>query len=566
MGIDLKAKPFFLQDKDCQWVEKTLAGMTVSQKVSQLFCVLIKDEPVASMMQKMEALDFWPGSFMTSPLSSKDVASNFRKLEERARIPLLFACNLERGGDGICSEGTLFGTQMQVAATNDTQWGYELGRVCGEEGLALGSNWNFGPVLDIDTNFHNPITNTRTFGSDPEKVLSFSRAFSKGLMDAGMAVCLKHWPGDGRDERDQHMVATINDCSVEQWDATYGKIYKTLIEDGAQSIMAAHIMVPEYSRELCPLIKDEAILPGSLSYELTYTLLRKRLGFNGLVVTDATTMAGFMQAMPRKEALIKAIASGCDMLLFTVDLQEDFQSVLDGVKNGMVSRERLDDAVTHILALKAHLKVHEKPLPAKKFSLDPLHLEEHEKQARKCADQAITLVKDTQFLLPLSPCKHKRVLLHVLGDKGGYHDPITNTSVHFRHLLEKEGFVVTVFDARDASLLPIGNSVESMTARFDLVIYYASVKTSGSDTVSRITWAAPGGCSTPRYINEIPTMLVSVDSPYMLLDVPRIKTCINGYTPNIYVIEAIVEKLMGRSPFVGVSPVDPFCGLFDARL
>ncbi len=133
-------------------------------------------------------------------------------------------------------------------------------------------------------------------------------------------------------------------------------------------------------------------------------------------------------------------------------------------------------------------------------------------------------------------------------------------------LLEREGFEVTVYDASRKDLLPIGNSIESMTKRFDLILYYCSVKTSGSDNVSRISWTAPGGCNTPRYIYEIPTLFISVDNPYMLQDVPKVRTYINGYTPSRYVIDAIVEKIMGRSRFTGKNPVDPFCGLFHTRL
>ncbi len=568
MSIDFRGNPFYLEEEDIDWVKTTLAGMTLEEKIGHLFCILIKGKPVEEILEQMNVLGLKPGSYMTDVFPAQQVKDNFKKLQAASDIPLLFASNLERGADGICTEGTLFGTQMQAAAGNDVRWAYELGRVCASEAAALGANWNFGPILDIDTDFHNPITNTRVFGSDPEKVLELSKAFVKGHQDCGMAACLKHWPGDGRDERDQHMVTSINDCSMEEWDATYGRIYRELIEDGAETVMSAHIMLPAYSRKLCPQVKEEDILPASLAYELTHTLLREKLGFNGLVVTDATTMTGFMQAMARKDALPLAVVSGCDIILFTLDMEEDFGFIREAVKDKRISPERLDEAVQRILALKAHLKLHKKMkegtlLPGEE-AMEVFRDDTNRRLARELADRSVTLVKDTQNLLPVNPKEYKRVLLHVLGDKGGYHDPIKDTALYFKQELEKEGFEITVFDADRKDLLPIGSSIKSMTDRFDLIIYYCSVKTSGSDNVSRITWTGPGGCNTPRYINEIPTLFISVDNPYMLFDAPKIKTYINGYTPSSYVIDAIIEKITGRSQFKGVSPVDPFCGLWNA--
>lgn len=565
-------KPFSLSDSDCDWVGRTLSGMTLEQKVAHLFCILIKDKPVERMISEMRSLNFQPGSYMSDSFPAQKVKDNFCKLQAETEIPLLFACNLERGADGICTEGTFYGTQMQTAATADPHYAYELGRVCAQEAAACGANWNFGPVVDIDSNFHNPITNTRTFSSDRDTVIEFSKAFIKGQIEEGLAVCIKHWPGDGQDERDQHMLTSINGLSAADWDASYGKIYKELIDFGAQSVMAAHILQPSYSRLLNPSLKDNEIYPGSLSYELTTRLLKERLGFNGLVVTDATSMTGFMQVMSRRDALPASIMAGCDIILFSLDIKEDFDIVLKAVKDGRITMKRLDEAVSTILALKAHLGLHKKLTEQKTleignvssfFSDNPAKRKNVE-SAKDCADKAVTLVKDVKHLLPLDVKKHKRVLLHVLGDKGGYHDPVKGTHKFFVSLMEKEGFEITVYDPEKLDLRPIGNSVASFVERFDLIIYYCSVKTSGSDTVSRISWAPPGGCNTPRYFNDIPTLFISVDNPYMLFDVPRVPAYINGYTPTPYVIEAIVEKIMGRSAFKGKSPVDPFCGLFDA--
>jgi len=567
-GIDLAAKPFCLSPEDIAWVRTTHAGMTLEDKIGQLFCLVVReDEDEHSLDRVMETVR--PGGFMLRPRPGADVQRLHRHLQARSAIPLLLAANLEQGGSGIANDGTHFASPLGVAASADEEQAYRLGLVCGREGRAVGCNWAFAPVADIDYNWNNPITNVRTFGSDPIRVGRLVRAYLRGLHEQGLAASVKHWPGDGVDGRDQHLLTSVNTQSVEEWDRTFGAIYRDVIEQGAATIMAAHIMLPAYSRKFSPGIKDEDILPATLSADINRRLLREQLGFNGVIVSDATNMVGMTQSMPRRLAVPTAIAAGCDIFLFTVDLQEDLGSMRDGVREGIISEARLDEAVLRILALKASLGLHRRqpagdlvPPPS---ALAVLRCAEHERWARECASRAVTLVKDTQRLLPLRPERHRRILLHVLGDRGGYLDNGGGNAVRFAALLEQAGFAVTLFDCaspENASL----KSTAAMGAKYDVILYFASLKTASNQTVVRLNWGLRLAFDAPRYITEIPTLFVSIDNPYHLQDVPRVKTFINGYTSNTYVVEAIIDKLLGRSPFTGTSPVDPFCGYWDAKL
>ena len=186
--------------------------------------------------------------------------------------------------------------------------------------------------------------------------------------------------------------------------------------------------------------------PASLALDLNLGLLRDRLGFNGLIVTDATTMAGFTMLMPRERAVPAAIAAGNDMFLFNINLEEDIEFMRAGVKSGILSLQRLDDAVSRILALKASLALPKRrrdgTLVPPESSLSVLACAEHRSWAAECADKAVTLVKDTQNLLPLSPQKYKRVLLFVLGEVGGYRDrngggPAPSSSVVWKRKASK---------------------------------------------------------------------------------------------------------------------------------
>lgn len=576
-NLNLKATPFNLTDADIAWVKTSLANMTQREKVGQLFCLLVASENVEAFINKLNALDMKPGGFMSRPFPGAVALKINRELQNHAKLPLLLAANLERGGNGVAMDGTHFGSQLQVAATDDETHAYRLGLVCGREGRAVGCNWGFSPVVDIDYNFMNPITNTRTYGSDPARVLRMARAYMRGLQESGLAVSIKHWPGDGVDGRDQHLLTSVNSLSVEDWDKTFGMVYGELIRAGADTVMSAHIQQPAYSRKLRPGIADADIMPASLAPELNIDLLRGKLGFNGLVVTDATSMAGFTMPMPREKAVPYSIAAGNDIFLFVHDLEEDFNFMLDGVRTGIITPERLDEAVTRILALKASLHLHDKmaagTLIPNESELSVLACEEHTRWAKECADKSVTLVKNLENILPLSPQTHHRVLLYVLGDIGGYMNREGGgVGGAFANLLRAEGFEVDNFDYTPSKTATMGSHsyvptpVNTLKQKYDVVVYLASIETASNQTIVRINWGQPMGFDAPKFINDIPTVFISVNNPYHLQDVSRVKTFINGYSASHFVIQAVVAKLVGKSAFTGVNPVDPFCGMWDARL
>jgi beta-N-acetylhexosaminidase len=457
---------------------------------------------------------------------------------------------------------------MAISATNDFKYAKSLGEICGSEGEALGVNWSFAPIVDIDNNFRNPITNTRTFGSDVSKVLGCGVSYIEALQKHKLAACAKHFPGDGMDERDQHLVTTINDLSCEGWMNSYGKVYKACIDAGVKTIMAGHIMLPSYTKKYNPNVKDEDILPATLSKEIITDLLKGELGFNGLVITDSTTMAGLNMAMPREKLVPMTIASGCDMFLFTKNLEEDFSYMKNGVLSGLITEERLDDALTKILALKASLGLHKSDnLP----DMDKVNLlvgkEEHKKVAKEIADMSITLVKNKENLLPISPKRYKRVLFYSLESTAGSmgFSVAVGANNRFMEKLKENGFEVTLFVPKPGFEGTMASAKEIID-NYDLIIYSANLATKSNQTTVRIEWCKPMGANVPIYMNSVPTIFVSLENPYHLLDVPRIKTFINTYGSTDVILDALIDKLLGKSEFKGVSPVDPFCGKWDTKL
>ena len=564
--IAYKEKPFYLNDEDIEWVEQTLASMALEEKIAQMFCVtdMITDpEALKAFVRKYPV-----GSFMYRSGDAAEVQNAQRAMQEASKIPLLLACNLESGGNGIATTGTFFGRQLEAAAARDPKHAYRLGMVCAKEGGATGCNWSFAPIVDIDYNWRNPITNVRTWGSDPDTVIRLSEAYMDGVKDSGetMAVTIKHFPGDGVDERDQHLLSSVNSLSAEDWENTYGRVYQTLIDKGAQTVMVGHILQPEMTRKMCPGIRDEEIFPASTNKYLITDLLREKMGFNGLVATDATPMVGFSGFLTRREAVAKSIMAGADMIMFCKNIDEDFAGVKEDIENGTISIIRVNEAIRRQLALKASLGLHKfkegGTIVPGADALSVIGCAEHIAWAKECADEAITLVKDNQNLLPLSPNRTKRVRLTVLGEgQGGSFGDGGSITMPLKEALEKEGFEVALYDyaTMERGVIFTAGAAD-MKAKFDLSIVAANVATGSNNTTRRLDWITLMAANEPWYTREIPTMFLSFCNPYHMIDVPFISTFVNCYSSNQFCVGAAVEKLMGRSEFKGVSPVDPWCG------
>lgn len=554
--IDLKANPFFLNDDDIARIEHIFESMSIEEKIGQLFVPIgYSSEPEYLNTQMLK---YHIGGIMYRPGSSEDMYNTHRYLQEHSEIPLLIGANLEYGGNGIATDGTFFGQQMQVAATDNPEQAYRLGKICCLEGRAVGCNWAFAPVVDIDLNWRNPITNVRTYGNDPKRVLEFARQYIRAANEAGLAVTLKHFPGDGCDEVDQHILTSVNTMSRDEWDKSFGMIYRHLIEEGALSVMVGHIALPAYQHYFNP-DHPKKIMPASLSPELLQNLLRDKLNFNGLIVTDSTCMVGFSSAMERARAVPFAIEAGCDMFLFNKDLSEDFEFMMAGYRQGILSEKRLHEAVMRILGMKAALGLigrNRDSLVPGKEELQKVGNKTHRNWAAECADNALTLVKDIQDLLPINPRKHRKVLLQVLGGFPA-EDRIRKT---FKDLLQQEGFQVELYEYENFETARF--DVATFKANYDLIIYLANVENASNKVTNRLSWYTfwGNGNNVPWFVEERPTLFISLANPYHLIDVPMVKTYINCYSNSDTVLHALIEKLTGRSEFTGKSPVDPFLG------
>lgn len=577
--VDLTAKPFNLDADAIEWVHSTIDSLSLEEKIGQLFINLNTNFAPEYLDNILD--NYHVGGMRYMGTNSAAVQDHIRYAQSKTKIPLLIASNPEMGGFGSADDGTLVSTHLQAGSHPDASIARDMGRVAGVETAAMGCNWAFAPIVDIHYNWRNTVISTRSFGNTPEVVIERAKEYFDGLSESNTVAAMKHFPGDGMDERDQHVVTSYNTLGVDEWNASYGRVYRELIEHGVQSIMIGHIGAPELSRKFRPGIQDSEIMPATLAPELLQDLLRGELGFNGLILTDASMMIGMTQAMKRKDLVPAAVAAGCDMFLFFRDPAEDFEYMLDGYRSGVITEARLQEALERILGLKATLGLHSTPraeIVPPVEALSVVGSAEHHAIAAAIADKTVTLVKDTQNNLPLRPETHKRIRLYGVSGQADFTgvDPGGYLTIA-RDELEKAGFEVHVFkdaaqrraDGEEGVYFHTVMADEANAAypeKYDAAIVFANVAGFAQEASVRIRWSTPMAAEIPWYVTEVPTVFVSLNQPNHLIDVPMVKTMVHAHNPSREAIHAAVEKITGASEFQGTFNDNVWCDTWGTRL
>ncbi|GHC65800.1 glycoside hydrolase family 3 protein [Neogemmobacter tilapiae] len=546
----LTAAPFHLDDAGMAWVEATLASLSAEEKIGQLF-ILASMGMDPGEPERLAALK--PAGITRFFLSGdRDAELGFLdQVRADARVPMLVSADLE-GSRMSLPFGTEVPNPLALAAVDDVQATTAISRIMADEARATGINWSFTPVIDINAAFRSAIVATRGFGSQVDRIERHALAQIAAFQAAGVAATVKHWPGEGHDDRDQHLVTTVNPLTLTEWEESHGRLYRAAIDQGVMAVMSAHIAFPAFVRELAPGAELEAYRPASISRVLTQTLLRERLGFNGLIVSDATGMAGLGAWGKRSECLPEVISAGCDLILFSNDPVQDMGYIRAALADGRITAARHEEALVRVLGLKAALGLHK----ASVLERSVLGSAQNKATAQAVTARVPTLVKDVKGLLPLSPAKHRRVLVIT----GGVVSPIHPEPFAFDlpEMLRSEGFEVTLYD----------KSTPQNPKDFDLVIYLLGEETLLTRGRIFLDWLRLTGdfrLAMERPWHEVPTMLISFGYPYYLYDAPRMPCVVNAYATMPSMQKAAVDCLLGRAPWQGQSPVDPFCGQEEAR-
>nr|AGU10876.1 Glycosyl hydrolase family 3 N terminal domain [uncultured organism] len=554
-----RRSPLALDAVGQEWVVKTRDAMSIEDQVSHLFvfgCEGEDDETVDAVTALR------PGGIHRFPTSSIErVWRAARRMLESAEIPLIMSGDIE-GGTISYPFATEVPNQMGIAACDDLVLSERIARIVASESRALGYDWSFTPVIDINEEFRSAIVGTRSYGSNPDTVLAQARTYVRALQAEGVAACAKHWPGDGFDSRDQHLVTSVNPLDMDAWRRLFGTIYGALINDGIMTVMSAHIALPAYARERDPSVGRDAFMPATVSRLLNEDLLRGELGFEGLIVSDATGMGGLTSWMDREATVPAVIENGCDVFLFSRNPERDIDLMMRGLREGRLSERRLNEAVTRILTFKAALGLHTKSVEDRVRPLDEvtavLRTPENRATAREALGRGITLTKDVDGLFPLNAQTHRRVV--VIAEEGWsfFVGALERSYEPFLAALRARGFDVRMYD-------PGQHPTREDT---DLVLYLVGQE--ATPVAYHIYLDLPklhGGHrrGMTQYWRELPTVLVSFGQPYYLFDAPACRAAINAYNALGDAQVEVVRRMTGEAPFTGVSPVDPFCGQEQAQ-
>jgi beta-N-acetylhexosaminidase len=378
-----------------QWVNETLASLTLEQRIAQLSIPQLGGYEDADRIYRLMG-DIPLGAIFVSGAPAETHRRMIDKFQQASRVPLVVAADLECGAGYIVHGAVPFPDPLAIAAADSEALAYTLGHAAAVQGREVGIHWTYAPVVDVNLNPDNPIANTRSLGDDPERIARLAAAIVRGMQDHGLAACAKHFPGDGIDDMDQHVVTTVNALPMKKWNRVSGRAFRAAFEAGALSVMIGHIALPAWDRAVD---RRGALCPASVNRKLVTGLLRKKMKFGGLVVTDDMNMGGVAGYQDRRTRTVACIHAGCDMLLFP-KLPDDYHTLVEAAQSGRLSRRRIDQAARAVLEFKARLNLHRGELRGPAPSAGDLRA--FEEASRRMARSAIAKVRDWGRVLPLN--------------------------------------------------------------------------------------------------------------------------------------------------------------------
>ncbi|MFC4531632.1 glycoside hydrolase family 3 protein [Sphaerisporangium dianthi] len=387
-------------------VASRLAAMSLADKVGQLFMPVVYGPRADGAHGENQARfgvgspaavvgKYHPGGVILFPWAgnvgdARQLVAFTRGLQKASKVPLLIGADQENGVvSRLGSIVTDVPGSMAIGATRDPATARAAARVTGEELRALGINLDFAPVADVNVNPANPVIGVRSYGSDPKRVSAMVGAAVDGFHDAGVGSAAKHFPGHGDTKVDSHSGLPVIGHTRSQWERLDAPPFKEAVRRGVDIVMTAHVVMPKL---------DPTGDPATLSKPILTGLLRDKLGFDGVVSTDALDMQGVRERYGDAEVAVRAVLAGVDLLLMPPNFRKAHDAVLNAVKSGRISRRRLDESVTRLLTLKADRGILDAPPADAGQAAKAVRSGEHRTIAQGIADRSVTPVKGAKIL------------------------------------------------------------------------------------------------------------------------------------------------------------------------
>src|SRR2546428_6809366 len=552
--VPAKSGPKKLSPAANAWMETTLRKMTVDEKIGQLLFTtyhgsLTATDTAAYRQIMHDVTDLHVGGFINithgSPLGivksqayPSAVLNN--QLQAKSKLPLLIGADFERGTAMRLDEGTSFPTAMAVAAGGNLKDAYTMGKITALESRAVGVHWIYAPDADVNNNPGNPIINTRSFGENPERVANFVSEFVRGVQENGGLATAKHFPGHGDTAADSHIDLPVIRADRTRLDNLELVPFRAAISMQVDSIMTGHLNVPALEPDPNP--------PATLSHNILSDVLRKQLGYQGLIVTDAMDMGGITVRYAPGEAAVRAVVAGADCVLMPPVPDAAFEALQAAVKSGRIPKERLDASVRRILQAKARLGLNANRLVDVNAINKKFGSAEWQKEAQEISDRGVTLLRDTPHRLPLDATKPWRALLLAF-----YADPEPYPGEDLERELRARFDSVTTLraDTRfvNASILKLPTP-ES----YDIAILALFVRV--SDRKGNVDVPAEQAALAEQiYKTDKPVITVGFGSPYLIERFPQAETWLAAFGISDVAQISAARALFGQIPVRGHLPV-----------
>lgn len=541
--------------RSSDWVEETLASLSLREKVGQLIVPWVDGGYMADGDEEHERLRGWVvehgiGGLVMSIGMPYEVATKLNTLQSLAKVPLLVTADMEHGPGQRLNGGLVYpygidlggGTNvppvMAVGATGDPELAYELGRITALEARAAGVHMDFAPVADVNNNPANPIINTRSYGEDPTLVSRMVAAHVRGLQENGMLSTAKHFPGHGDTGVDSHIELPVIGVDRARLEEVELVPFRAAIEAGVAAVMTAHIAFPELTG---------GDIAATLSPAIINDLLRGQLGFDGIVVTDALDMGAIVRRHGPGEAAVLALEAGADILLMPPNIPAALDAVTAAVTSGRVSEARLDQSVRKLLRAKQGLGLDR----ARTVSLDALPrtigAPAHLALAERIAERSITAARDRDGLLPVAA--GAKVLSIVYSDDP---DPLVGRALARELRAYIPALEVVTLDANTATAERLAALERSATAA-DVVLFSAFVRVLAHK--GDVAVAEPVAAFVSRLAATRPVVATSFGNPYVLRQFPEVGTYLLAWGQEDVAQRAAARAIAGRTAITGRLPI-----------
>ena len=508
--------------KDYLHIKAEVENMSVEELLRAVICPDIRAS---------DEFENHTGAVFIHPTSAEEALSASERINADKSHPTLIASDMECGAGFAIRGATAFPSMRAIALSGKSEYAYEIGVIAAKEAMNAGYHWTFAPCVDILGNAYNPPTANRSAGNDVDDVIEYCGAYMSGLQDTGLIATLKHFPGDGYSHDDQHVTVTHNPLSKEEWDKTYGKIYANLIEKGAMAIMPGHISLAAYDEP----DENGNYPPASVSKKMLTDLLRNKLGFEGIIISDATNMSGFCGYMNLYRASCAFLEAGGDSLLFMREDDYFHSEMKKCIEQGYLSIETLKNRAYRMKCFA--YEYFEKHPVGKKYDVDRCASDLLAKEVTK---NAIRVTRDRVGLLPFAIDKKTKIAHITIANtwSGDYGAP--------ENLVKRlNDFGDTVDAYRDPGpnkLLEIAKS-----GKYDLMI--CSVFEGPAWGINTPKLAGPAArnmmCGWMKY--DTPVIFVTYNSPaFAKTYEPTVDTVIEAHGYTQYTVDSLIDLIVKK--------------------